>query len=752
MFKDKYKKDMSKIKPSSQLKQRVLDEEQKSSQKFRFSGRLAALALSICLLFSAVVAGSFLQNGNIFENLFKGINKSPSSNSHGTIPLNAVTNYADVFNAIKQEEARNEEYQNNLNSYMKDHVDLEYESNDLQSSIDIMLPSSPREKEDNDYSDTNNQVKGVQEGDIIKTDGKYIYTVHDERRMPYREDGYKYGLNGGAGVFIHSAENGKLEQVAKINTSFDNAEVCSVLEIMLFKDRLIVLKEGSIEVIKEGNDGKDPLGRIEIITAADIYDITDRANPVLLNTLFQSGKYSESRMVGEVLYIITNYVVEDMLEEYPETFIPAVYAGDEFSLIKASSIIMQRDQTGKTYFVITGIDVTKPKEHISSKAMLGYGGTIYANDKNMYIANEQNHFRGLNFGFGFMFRSYFLDTSLFNKELEKYKVGDKVIAVNKTDIFRFSLDDGKVEFGASTTIDGRLLNQFAMDEYEGNLRVATTIREDSGVIEERSFYKSVFSEESIQPEQELVTSIANTMSEPEEIKYKVLVSQSARSFSNLYILDSNLKQQGLVIELGLDEDIYSVRFDGDIGYMVTFRQIDPLFAIDLKDAKNPKVLSELKIPGFSNYMHPYGEGLLFGFGMDATEDGVVTGLKLSMFDVMDKTDVKEVSIKKVGKGYGYSEARYNHKAIMVNPEKNLIGFPVTSYNTKVELEYYFYSYENGSFVEKGVMSPSFGNKIKLDYASMRGIYIGDYGYLFVEGVGIVSYDLNSFTKVDSVLY
>ena len=162
-------------------------------------------------------------------------------------------------------------------------------------------------------------------------------------------------------------------------------------------------------------------------------------------------------------------------------------------------------------------------------------------------------------------------------------------------------------------------------------------------------------------------------------------------------------------------------------------------------------MTELKIPGFSNYLHPYGENLLFGLGMDADSQGSVKGLKLSMFDVKNKLNVVEKSVYKIKGDYSSSEAQYNHKAILVDAAKNLIGFPIWSYNYNSgasEREYHFYSYEKGDFVKKAVITLGQGQFSN----ELRGLYIGDYAYLISPDRGIISFSLANFEKVDELIF
>jgi len=165
--------------------------------------------------------------------------------------------------------------------------------------------------------------------------------------------------------------------------------------------------------------------------------------------------------------------------------------------------------------------------------------------------------------------------------------------------------------------------------------------------------------------------------------------EGEKDSNTLYILDENLKELSRIEGLAEEERVYSARFMGNTGYFVTFRQTDPLFSVDLSDPSNPKILGELKIPGFSEYLHPYGEGQLLGIGMDVDESGTVTnGVKISMFDISDPTDVKEFQ-KYVMEGAYSTDVAYNYKAAFVDVEKNMIGFTV--YGEMAE--YYIFSYE-----------------------------------------------------------
>jgi uncharacterized secreted protein with C-terminal beta-propeller domain len=412
-------------------------------------------------------------------------------------------------------------------------------------------------------------------------------------------------------------------------------------------------------------------------------------------------------MIGSDLYIVTNHYVNQADEDKPESYIPYCSSYGENHLVPSSCIYVAEEMTSAVYTVISGIDVTRPDNHISSASVLGFSGTVYASGDNIYIASYKSN------NINYWMESDEIST---DNEPPQTKVD------GETNLYRFSISDAEVSYTASGSVEGNLINQFAMDEYDGAFRIATTVYE----------YEL--------PE--------NSYQDYDSKRYYYY--RQTTYYNNLYILNEDMNIISAITEIAPEERIYSVRFDGEIGYMVTFRQVDPLFAIDLSDATQPKILSELKIPGFSTYMHPYGEGLLFGFGQHADENtGGIEGLKLSMFNVSDKTDVTEQAVLKLGINYYGSAALNNHKAILVDAQKNIIGFPVNY--SKSSNEYYssnsgyvFYKYENKEFVKLGSIELSDSYK----YQGLRGFYIGDYAYIFSENEFIASYDISSFAQKD----
>ena len=238
-----------------------------------------------------------------------------------------------------------------------------------------------------------------------------------------------------------------------------------------------------------------------------------------------------------------------------------------------------------------------------------------------------------------------LEAEKINQEVTaktKEKFRNLADELEKTSIHKISIDKEKVEYKNFAEVKGQVLNQFSMDERDGFFRIATTKNKSwSQFIDEKE----------------------------------------ADSYSNVYILDENLKQVGALEGLAKGERIYSVRFMGKKAYMVTFKQTDPLFIIDLAEPANPKVLGELKIPGFSNYLHPYDENTLIGIGKEITEDPsgrvMAGGLKISLFDVSQADKPVELDKYVAGDTGSDSVALYDHKAFLFSKEKQLLALPVS---------------------------------------------------------------------------
>lgn len=558
-----------------------------------------------------------------------------------------------------------------------------------------------------EYSDTNMQVAGVQEADIIKTDGRHIYAV------------------SGKWVFIVAADGGEMTLISKIERKEPENAQSQAMEIFVFDNTLAVIYS-RYSLVKSSKDGREPamdyIYQESAATIVDLYDISDTSDVKLKETFTQSGYYMTSRMVADKLYLVTNHgIYFDIRQNKPETYVPSVYAGDEAALVSPEDIRIGSQNQNANYTVVSGLDVNEPKL-ISTKALIGYGNIFYATSKNLYIAGEK-------------------------------WINEKNSSSVKTNITRLSLNDGVIETAAEGEVPGTLLNQFSMDEYEGMLRVVTTTNSYTFTPVESMdpIIPDSTDEEKVVPPQPPKEDSEERKDDNPPVSYgerkeeepstggkDIIISRETwESFNALYVLDANLKIKGKIEELAKGERVFSVRFMGDTAYFVTFERIDPLFAVDLSSPASPKVLSELKIPGFSNYLHPYKDGLLFGLGQDGDEEGRVGGLKLSMFDITDPRNVKEIHKYVIDKAY-YSEASYNHKAILIDANKNLIAF-------QGDNAYYVFGYSQDGFKLKAKLT------IPDDfyYYGMRGLYIEDALYLFSYNK-IASYSLTDFAHIDTL--
>lgn len=537
------------------------------------------------------------------------------------------------------------------------------------------------------YSTTNTQVEGIDEADIVKTDGKHIY------------------IAGNNAVRIVGADGGKLSDDATIRLATDKY----VNEIYVDGDRLVLLgtrseydrivvdyKSSTPGVVSPDAPVSDfaapeiaidveSVKRIGIMppyyppknySFVDVYDISDPAKPVYLKGHEMEGYYQSSRKNGEIVYLVTNTypsggIVLPMMRD-------TVVSNKEFSVELDDVMIMPRHPS-PGYLVVSAINVNN-QEKTEVEAITAYGATMYMNDSSLYLA--------------------------FNN------------TAGSTSIIKFTLEGMKVGYAGSGDVRGYLLNQFSMDEYEGNLRVAATVRE--------------------------------------------------KNSNSLYILDSSMNVAGSVEDLAEGESIYSVRFIGDKGYVVTFRTIDPLFVFDLSDPKNPVKTGELKVPGFSNYLHPVGEDLLLGIGMDTYDiykkdssgrDVVVGtrqgGIKFSLFDVSDMGKPKEISNYVIGGEGSGSEALYNHKAIMADRTNENVAFDAYINHEDQKKGYQqgaiIMSYGGKKLSLKGVLDSNptgvYGNYIP--YAR-RVLYIGDELY-YVQDGRITSYDYDSLKQIETLV-
>lgn len=516
-----------------------------------------------------------------------------------------------------------------------------------------------------DFSQTNVQVEGVDEGDIVKTDGEYIYTV------------------SGGNVVIYKAAGAESEKLGAIEAS-EEGQYISELYIC---DNVLVLIGNKYAICEDSAEYKAADDKEK--TTAKFYDVSDPTAPKLMQTVGQDGWQISSRLYDGKLYLISDYVVwSEPDESKPETFVPSFYRDGESIVADCKSINIAPEGESASYIVVSSYDV-KSGQQLAQRSILGSGSMLYMNDRSLYLASPR-----------------FEETYSNERKEDVYTVSDYTSRMY-TDITRVNVSDLTV--AATGTVDGLLESQFSMDEYDGALRLVTTVDIDS---------YTVYKDEK--------HGFENWEPAEEEIK----------TTNSLYILDGSLNEISSVKGLAEDERVYSVRFDGAFVYFCTFRQIDPLFAVDVSNPKAPKILSELKISGFSEYLHPWSDTRLFGLGNEADADsGAVSSMKLVMFDISDKASVTAKHTLKLDEDY--SEALYNHKALLVSPEKNLIAFGAES-------KYVIFSYSDEEGFKK-ITEVDIGE----DWNSSRGMYVGDFLYV-VSDFGMKVLSMQNFETVGTV--
>jgi uncharacterized secreted protein with C-terminal beta-propeller domain len=249
---------------------------------------------------------------------------------------------------------------------------------------------------------------------------------------------------------------------------------------------------------------------------------------------------------------------------------------------------------------------------------------------------------------------------LFEEIQEALATYDERIAkeTQTTIIHKIAIGSEGINYGSRGEVPGRLLNQFSMDESGDRFRVATT----------SEFYSPY---------------------------------RGSTLYNNVYVLDEDMEIVGELEEIARDESIYSARFISDRLYLVTFQRIDPFFVIDLAD-DDPKVLGDLKLPGYSNYLHPYDENHIIGIGKETKENqygGVeILGVKLALFDVSDVNNPEVVDFYEIGGPGTDSEVLYDHKALLFDRSRNVLSIPVSIYPDYAEPRYT----KDGSYIEPKV--------------------------------------------------
>ena len=515
------------------------------------------------------------------------------------------------------------------------------------------------------FSKTYEQVEGVNEADIIKTDGKYIYCV---------DGGYSWKSK----VVIFSAKGKDSRKVAEIDV-FHETDAASrdevkewdyyyaksrhITDMYLNDDRLIVVC----------GDYANHSGYTVDMSHVRVYDISDIENISLVDTFTQSGVYVSGRMIGDMLYLVSSFVSRDGED------IPACGKNADPAPIPADCIYATMDADTPGFLVISAYDTSDRDSRTVTKSILGRIDDIYCNLDHLYIYSTVYGDSWYNGGFPW-------------GGIDEIDVSTQIIKVDLSD---------DIAFSAYTEVNGMVDDQYAFDEYQGNLRVATTV--------------------------------------PGE----------------LYVLNDELSVIGSVTGFARNESIKAVRYVGDTAYVITYKQTDPLFVIDLSVPTNPMILGEAKISGFSTMLVPIDDNTILGLGYHTSDSTfsdmeVQDGFKLVLFDVSDKLDPRVLDTMVYEECS--SEVQYNPKALVYNPDRDDYIVPLNYYHWgEYDSERGEYQYEDewyGGALNFRIRDNQLVEveRYKVDHDAVeRCVYIGDTVYMTYR-------DQNGALQIESAAY
>ncbi len=515
------------------------------------------------------------------------------------------------------------------------------------------------------FSETNVQVEGVDEADIVKTDGEYIYTLTQRYGGWYDYEDSKE-TTGPKLVIVKAYPATGMDVVGEIEfTDFTPQEIFIEGDMLMVFGYTYHAFEGPVPVPMEGvaRDMMIYPSYMSFMTVK-LFDISDRADPAEVRTLDFEGSYVSSRKVGGIVYFIVNsYPRYEILEDNPAGIVPLYRDSNEGEELKSScgctDVVHFEPIDAQQFITLVAMSISDPGADVEKDVIVGSGQNVYMSLDNLYIA-ETDYPRFVPGVLTGVSTGQAVDIEQATETMTKSDSGssgsDEEPAPDddsslpqpvpqeerevNTNVHKFSLDGMTLSYVGYMNVPGTVLNQFSMDENNGFFRIATTRQPGWWGGGNRT--------------------------------------------NNVYVFDSTLQRVGSLEDLAPGESIYSARFTGDKGYLVTFKKIDPFFVIDLSDPANPRVLGKLKIPGYSDYLHPYDENHIIGIGKDtipAEEDwgrdfSWYQGVKIAIFDVTDVENPVEMDKVVIGDRGTDSEALRTHKAFLFDREKNLLVIPI----------------------------------------------------------------------------
>lgn len=674
------------------------------------------------------------------------VDKTTSEFFEGTNNIKKISSHEDLKNILEASSPFERNFYDTTMPRAMMAVDDGFMSAESEMMMDA--PSATVSKSQSggsDYSTTNVQVENVDEPDYLKNDSKYVYIVSQ---------------NTLSIIDAYPAESSKL--ILKIALDIESQYIQNMF---LNDDRLVIFYNGQSddEIIPQFDFV--PRRSYSSVTHALIIDVSDKENPTILKDYSIDGHFRDARMIGDYAYFVTNSNIDHQHPRLP------IIMEDSVRIMTPEAFYFDNLEQFSNFNTLTAIDIFGDKIN-SETFLMGYSGTFYVSEDNFYLTYQQSMPHGF---YENSSRDRFFDVvvpllpndiqneiksiqkdssinssaqwvkiselmqksyngmdkkdkeELFEKIRESLNEYDAKIQeeTRKTIIHKISIDEDKIEYVAKGTVPGRLLNQFSMDESGDRFRVATTVE----------YY---------------------------------IQNQGTVRTNAVYILDEQLNIVGGLGDIAPDESIFSAKFIGDRLYLVTFQQIDPFFVIDLA-ADTPKILGELKIPGFSNYLHPYDEEHIIGIGRDTKEieNGRVQqlGIKIALFNVADVNNPKVADDIIVGDSSTQSEALHNHKAFFFDKTRGVLSIPITgdaenlngiSSAKKIAPDYNrwsgFYVFDldkNDGFNLKGTITHSEENSRYYGMNNARTFYIEDVLYTASQGYLKMNF-FNNLEEINSI--
>ena len=419
------------------------------------------------------------------------------------------------------------------------------------------------------------QVENIDEADIIKNDGKYIYTAssNSENKISiYKPDGKKV----------------KLMSQIEYNNVDDDENEAFISDIYIYNNFLIAQSYSYDENSWE-------------YTNIDIYSLADIKKPKKIYSFSQQGSYVSSRITNGKLLVVSNRYISSDLCKTDEDYLPKTKINSAEKSLSPKDICIVNDSNSESFLIVSEIDILSKENTVVSKAIAGAGTNIYCNENNLYIAN-----------------------SIWDDKNQARRLKDitPILKFN-TEIYKIDITSG-IKFTAKATVSGAVNNQFSMDEYAGDFRIATTASDEK-----------------------------------------------SNDINKLYVFDSSLKKLGEIEGFAKGESIQAVRFSGNTAYVITYENTDPLFVIDLSNPQKPKIKGSVKISGFSTNLIPISSNQLLGIGYaDDNTNPYTDGIKFALFDVSNPQKPTVLDSQVIHNAT--SEAQDNHKAILVNGKSSFV--------------------------------------------------------------------------------